>query len=276
MSENIPVKDKSAGESYIKAAPFKKDTRKTAPHKHNSYFEIVFLSQGSGHHLVDHKKYEVRPPVIFFIRREQVHSFDLDNDCPPAGFVVIIKKPFIDKSVDGELKTLFTKASNHTCLYLHHTETILQLFELLAKENEPGAAMNLPVTEGLLKALLAKVLETTPTAGQPGHMVNTGLYSAYLERLSTTRPVKNKVRHYASLLNTTPQNLNAVCRKAAGLPAAEILAECIISEAKRLLLYTGNTVSEVSFDLDFKDASHFIKYFKRYTGITPQSFRSIP
>jgi len=52
-----------------------------------------------------------------------------------------------------------------------------------------------------------------------------------------------------------------------------VLSEFIISEAKRLLLYTDNTIAEISFLLDFNDPSHFVKYFKRKTGQTPLSFR---
>lgn len=276
MSYELPVKDKSDGASHIKVTPFRKEVRKTVPHKHNNYFEIVYLSAGNGYHLIDHRKYEIKAPVIFFIRREQVHGFELDNDSDPAGFVLIVKKPFIDQSVDGELKTLFAKASNHSCLYLNERETIQQLFVLLAKEHEIIPTGNPPVTEGLLKALLAKVLEVAVPANKPDQALKAGLYQAYLELLSTGRPIKKQVAHYAALLNTTPQNLNAVCRKAANQAAAEILAGFIIGEAKRLLIYTSNTISEIAFALDFNDASHFIKYFKRFASLTPQSFRLIP
>jgi hypothetical protein len=43
LEKNIPVKDKISPERHIKAAPFRKDTGKTEPHKHKQYFEIVFL-----------------------------------------------------------------------------------------------------------------------------------------------------------------------------------------------------------------------------------------
>ena len=99
------------------------------------------------------------------------------------------------------------------------------------------------------------------------------LFQSYLALLSGAPIVKNTVHHYAELLNTSPQNLNAACRKAADLAAADVLEEFIISEAKRLLHYTNNTVSQVAFSLDFTDASHFVKYFKRLTGQTPLGFR---
>jgi hypothetical protein len=53
MPDQISVKDKSEGAKHIKIAPFRTEVRKTAPHKHNNYFEIVYLSAGKGHHLID-------------------------------------------------------------------------------------------------------------------------------------------------------------------------------------------------------------------------------
>jgi AraC family transcriptional activator of pobA len=81
------------------------------------------------------------------------------------------------------------------------------------------------------------------------------------------------VAQYASLLNTTPQNLNAACRKSGGQSAGEILDGFIIDEAKRLLLYTDNNVGEIAYQLNFKDPSYFVKFFKKYQRITPDEYR---
>lgn len=128
--------------------------------------------------------------------------------------------------------------------------------------------------EGLLKALFVKVLETVRPASDQSKQ-RKELYRTFTRLLLYERPLRNHVAYYAGLLYTTPQNLNAVCRKAVGRSAAEVLADYMIDEAKRLLAYTDNTVAEVSFALSFKDPSHFVKYFKRHTSHTPNGFRAI-
>jgi AraC family transcriptional activator of pobA len=60
MPNELPVKDKSEGAIYLKIAPFRTRVRKTIPHRHNNYFEVVYLSAGSGFHLIDHQRYEVK------------------------------------------------------------------------------------------------------------------------------------------------------------------------------------------------------------------------
>ena len=268
--KDIEIKDKTQPSETFKISPFKKEIRKTTPHKHNNYFEIIYLSAGSGFHFIDSRKFEVTPPVIFFVRQEQTHHFDLAGE--PEGFVAIIKKKFVQQSLDNELKLLLAKLSSQSCLQVNDNQTIDLVFQLLVKEYTVNSDQSFHIIEGLLKALLAKVVEIAkPVIRIDEH--RSDLYQSFLEILQDGTVVKNSVQFYAEQLNTTPQNLNAACRKAVDRASAEILAEFITSEAKRLLLYTNNTVSQIAGTLDFIDASHFIKYFKRITGQTPQSFR---
>lgn len=271
MPTQLKIKDKSDNSKLIKIAPFRKETKKTQPHKHNSYFEIIYLSKGSGTHTIDYIKYKVQPPIIFFVRKEQMHHWDLQTI--PEGYVLILKKGFIDKSLDSELQTLLTKVSSLSCLHVKEIETLEQIFQLLVKENDTNNEQNFLVLEGLLKALLAKISVVTKPQ-MIKFKVKANLFQSFRELLAQNNTTKNSVVHYAKLLNTTPQNLNAVCRKAIQQSATDVLAEHIISEAKRLLIYTDNTVAEISFALDFNDPSHFVKYFKRYTGKTPKTFRA--
>jgi AraC-like DNA-binding protein len=270
MAEQLQVKDKIEPEKIIKVAPFRKDIRKTTAHKHNNYFEIIYLLKGSGFHYIDSRKFEVTPPVMYFIRKEQVHYWELHTE--PEGFVIIIKKSFIEKSLDSELNLLFTKLSRQNSLHVKEHAAIQKIFELLTEENKADGELTLHFIEGLLKALLSKVLQVAkPVINTTA--IKADLYQSFLALLNEARLVKNSVQYYADQLNTSPQNLNAACRRAVDQSATEILAGFITSEAKRLLLYTNNTVSEIAFSLDFVDASHFVKYFKRVAGQTPQTFR---
>jgi AraC family transcriptional regulator, transcriptional activator of pobA len=275
MGAQLQVKDKSENNHFLKAAAFRKGTRKTEPHKHNHYFELVYLSAGRGYHSIDNRRYEVRPPVLFFIRQDQVHHWDLEEAAEPEGWVLILKKVFFDQSLDGELKDLLEKVSQSSCVYLQEAAVIDQLLALIVQENAREEGGSFLFVEGLLKSLFVKVSEAVrPVADHRKQRKE--LYRAFTELLLHERPLRNNVAYYAALLNTTPQNLNAVSRKAAGRSATEVLADYMIDEAKRLLAYTDNTVAEVSFALSFKDPSHFVKYFKRHTSFTPKGFRAIP
>lgn len=270
---SIPVKDKSLEAPFFRITPFRKELRRNSAHKHNNYFEIIYLSKGAGYHSIDQRKYEVKPPVIFFIRKEQVHSIQLNEHPAPEGYVLIIKKAFFDRSVDAELKKLVARISAVSCLYLPEVATIGRLFELLLTENIAGSDSSFSITEGLLKALLVKVLDVASSSDMYVPF-RSGIYEAFLELLSSGIAERHKVADYAEALNTSPQNLSAICRKSAGVSAAEVIAGFVLSEAKRLLIYTDRTISEIAFQLGFKDPSHFVKYFKRHALTTPLQFRN--
>lgn len=266
MKSTIPTKNKIEAEKGIKIEAFRKGIRKTVPHKHNSYFEIIYLSKGSGYHTIDTQQYSIAPPTLFFVRKEQVHHWEIDSE--PEGYVIIIKKSFIDSCMDDQLRLFIQQLSNHHSLRISNSTTIESLFQLLTEEKTPDNHY----TEGLLKALMAKMFEasephTSTKAQKPT------LFQTFQELLSQHKSVKNNVAYYAQRLKTTPQNLNAVCQKSAQQSANSIIAEHIVSEAKRLLIYSPGTISQIAYTLDFSDPSHFVKYFKRVTGKTPNTFR---
>lgn len=264
MRTLIEVKDKNNTNQLIKVSPFRPEIRKTNPHKHNGYFEIIYLSQGAGTHYIDHKPYPIKPPIVFTITKEQVHHWDMTH--MPAGYVLLLKKEFVDKSLDKELKRLLTTMGKQPAISLQYSSVIEKIFEALNEDN------NFTVNEGLLKALLAKIMESTTSQPQRSTH-NQNIYFQFRELLNEHGVSTIHVAHYAKLLNTTAQNLNASCRKTNNQTATQVISEFIISEAKRLLFYTDQTVSQIAHTLGFVDSSHFTKYFKRYTSLTPVKFR---
>ncbi len=268
MNTELEIKDKTSPTEGLKIAPFRKHIRKTSPHKHNSYFEVIYLTKGSGFHTIDTKEYKIKTPIIFTIRKEQVHFWDIQTE--PDGFVLIIKRSYIEKCLDKHIKRLISELSAQTCLFPKDNVAI-DIFNVLLNEYQEKNQSNQPIIDGLLKALLAKLLESaTPKSSRNSY---NSIFQQFQDLLNKENECSNKVNHYAKLLNTTPQNLNAICRKETGQSSTELISNYIINEAKRLLLYTDFSVSEIAYRLNFKDNSHFSKYFKRHANQTPITFR---
>lgn len=272
MPATLSIKDKVEPGELIKVAPFRKEVRHTDPHKHSQYFEVVYLSCGSGVHWIDDKGYPVKPPVLFFIKAEQVHNWDLGGES--AGHVLIIKHDFLKYSEDEQLQQLLQRLWPVNCVYLHSSsnEDLDMFFELLERQPSSDNDYHKIMIEGLLKALLSKILMLVRSSGNP---INKGahLYTHYLGLLSQQSKIHRKVNYYARQLGTTSQNLNAACRKAVNQTAGELIVGQILAEAKRLLLYTDNTVSQIAYQLEFTDPSYFVKYFRKHLNVTPEAFR---
>ena len=266
----INIKDKSGNIEGIRLAPFKKTSRKTAPHKHKGYFEIIYLKRGSGQHTIDTHTFAIRPPVIFAIRKDQVHFWDITS--PPEGYVLIVKKHFIEQCPDPEIKQLFMRLSALNCLAVPKESGIDVLLDLLIAEEERHTGQN-TVFNGLLKALLGKILRSDAAPSKQPNNHSNRAYQQFIDRVTREGELINQVAWYAKQLNTTPQNLNAICKQAVNQSASQVLAGYIVSEAKRQLRYTDRTISEIAFSLHFKDNSHFSRYFKKHTGMTPGQAR---
>jgi len=81
------------------------------------------------------------------------------------------------------------------------------------------------------------------------------------------------ISDYATCLNISADYLSAIVKERTGKNARDIVAERVLLEAKRLLLYTQFSVAEIADHLQFSEPSHFARFFRRHTGDRPLAFR---
>ncbi|MDE7473729.1 MAG: AraC family transcriptional regulator [Muribaculaceae bacterium] len=82
------------------------------------------------------------------------------------------------------------------------------------------------------------------------------------------------VAFYAGKLCISPKYLSLLVRDVTGHSAAEIIDRFVINEAKNMLRFSGFTIQQVAYKLNFPNQSAFGKYFKHLTGQSPTAFRS--
>ncbi len=80
---------------------------------------------------------------------------------------------------------------------------------------------------------------------------------------------------FAEYLSIHVNHLNKVSQEVLHKPTSVIIHERILLEAKILLKHTTKAVSEIAFDLGFKEKTHFNNFFKKHTQISPTQFRII-
>jgi AraC-like DNA-binding protein len=83
----------------------------------------------------------------------------------------------------------------------------------------------------------------------------------------------HQVADYARQLGYAEKSLTRATQEAAGMNAKAFITSRINLEAKRLLVHTDLTVTQIAESLGFGEATNFIKFFKRETGCTPVEFR---
>ena len=82
------------------------------------------------------------------------------------------------------------------------------------------------------------------------------------------------VQFYADKMGISTRHLNAICQRASGQNAKEIIDHFTIIELEVSLIYTHKSFQELVNEFHFPDQSYLNRYFKRHTGYSLSEFRS--
>lgn len=84
---------------------------------------------------------------------------------------------------------------------------------------------------------------------------------------------QHHVQAYADQLCMTAEMLGKIVRDTVNKTPKQLIDERLITEVKRMLLWTNRTNKEIAYDLGFESDSYFNRYFKKHCHQTPFSFR---
>ena len=82
-----------------------------------------------------------------------------------------------------------------------------------------------------------------------------------------------QLNYYAARLAMTSDRLNKHVKRVAGITAGQLIRQRVLTEAKRQLAFSNQPINEIAYDLAYADPSHFVRSFRKDTGVTPRTFR---
>lgn len=246
----------------------------TTPHKHDFYLTVLF-TKGAGTHEIDFNTYDITPGTVFMMSPGQMHNWKLSKDID--GYVFFHTKNFYNSgftktSVDDYL--FFQSLHNPPIINLDkvHTKKIEVLFKELVNEHEQKAYMKLEKIHALVNLIYVELSrQYFPTIQIRNETYLTKI--RILENLiSQFFKTKKYPREYASLMNLSEKHLNRMSKECLNKTTTELIAERIVLEAKRLLIHSKQTISEIANELGYEDNSYFSRFFKKHTEQTPAQF----
>ena len=83
----------------------------------------------------------------------------------------------------------------------------------------------------------------------------------------------HKPADYAEMLAMSPNNFTKRCTKYFKKSPSAMIQERLILEAKRQLHLTRRSIKEIAYSLQFSDEFYFSRFFKKFTRVSPQTFR---
>ena len=108
-------------------------------------------------------------------------------------------------------------------------------------------------------------------------LISTYFYSKIIYDFKKSIEFNLKKSHspafYSIDIGVAESKLSAITKEIYGLSPKKIINEGIILKAKKLLAENELIIKEISEELGFTDAPHFVKFFKKETGMTPGQFK---
>ena len=247
-------------------------------HRH-SFYHLVFFTEGTGNQQIDFKKFDVKPGLIYFMIPGQVHSWDFETE--PEGYIINFNSDYLSSLLlkpdylDGF--SFFSGRPDQQVLVLSETvqQVAINIFEDILKDAQNETPINDDLVRTLLLRLFIEIARGENSPVDNGNSYNHTLLKNFKTLIETNFAELRLPKQYANLLYITPNHLNALCKDVLGTSAGALIRERVILEAKRLLINLDLLVSEIAGKLNFEDQSYFIKFFKKYEGITPEKFRKL-
>lgn len=254
-----------------------RDFKVSYPHRHD-FYEILFLTEGSGTHTIDLDEHIIKPNTIFFLSPGQIHDLVLSQDI--KGFIFLFTAEFYlinkqDQNKLLELPFFYHISGNSLPLYLKKEEAanFIDLFEQAIEENKNNQDDSSEIIRSLLDILLVKCKRCYPIDVDEKSKKSNLLVKRFKQLIEEKYQENLSVKEYAELLSVTANHLSETVKNLTGRTPTDLINDKMILEIKRLLIHTELTVSEIAFQLHFVDQSYFSRYFKKQTGISPGDFR---
>ncbi len=249
------------------------------PHRHD-FYEVLFLTNGSGVHVIDANSYEVHPPSVFFLSPGQAHKLELSHDI--EGYIFIFTAefyllPFSNPNRLLDFPFFFSVSQSNPPLKIKEKrdeDFLKNLFVngIAALQNDKESAP--PLLHAMLNSLLVfcdHLYENPEEKSGKGR--GYVLVKRFLQMVEEHYRENLSVNDYAAMLAITPNHLTQTVKQLTGKTSASIIHSKQIIEIKRLLVHTHLGISEIAEQLGFVDQSYFTRFFKKETGATPLQFR---
>jgi AraC family transcriptional regulator, transcriptional activator of pobA len=249
-------------------------------HRHRNLFQVLLIEKGGGELSFEAATMPFSAPAAILVPATTAHGFRFQ----PAltdGWVVSFTEDVADALGDqsGEAMARLKMVAADPLLPLADAAEVKRLSALCAELNEEASLAREGfrlAMRGLLALIVIEVVRLAVSRSRSG-AVTLSRKDARVEQLRLLLDEhfrkERLIRFYAQRLAMTPDRLNDHVKRATGVTAGHMIRQRVLTEAKRQLVFTTQAIHEIAYDLSFSDPSHFTRFFRKQTGMTPQAFR---
>jgi AraC-like DNA-binding protein len=251
------------------------------PFRSDSYW-VILVTHGSLTLQLNEEEYVVRENDLMIIPPYAIRYSGGAEDCSNIACVAFTPFFLLDTGLSQRHIDSFEYLSTSPCTHLHLTQhdasqlmTVIKLLQEknVAGDDNPFAAEVVRNFFNVFQFELAGIFYRYTNQKKAVHDRKEELLWRFLALLPEHVKTERGLQFYANRLYVTPKYLTQTVKKLSGKTAGKYIDDQVIVEAKNLLRDHTLSIAQVADRLDFSDQFFFSKFFKRYTGITPSSYR---
>ncbi len=207
----------------------------------------------------------------------QIHEVHPDSQISFAGFSSsFLKTVNFWKSMTSLLMPIFKKP------VISFNPSIAKIyadaFSLLTHASQVrDDLLSPPIVKGVMNLFVASIAEALKSnlveCDNTPSTRDQNILSEFLQLAFENYREEHKISFYAHEINLTLSHFCNVINRATGMTPQEVIMHLIIMDAKTQLKGTEATVTKIADTLGFATATTFNRYFRTYTGMTPQEYR---
>ena len=253
-----------------------------APHAHE-FTELVLVTSGSGRHTSGRESWQLAAGDVFAISGPRTHVYENLSNLRLVNILYqpdALPMPLLDlPSVPGyhALFTLRPQACRRTGMGRLHLggrdlARIIRMVDRLETEltaREPGFAFLAMATFMELVGDLSRMYGRQPSTDEDAPF----RIASALSHLEQNIAEDVNLQELARIAHMSRRNFLRVFHAATGLSPLVWLIERRIHRACTLLLQTRRQITEIAFDVGFRDSNYFTRQFRKITGSTPSNYR---
>ncbi len=252
-------------------------------HAHD-FYSVILFTKGNGSIKISNDSYTVQPQTICLVAPNQLHSFEGLEDV--EGIIFFFCQDFyVEEFSFIRLLNVFSYTSQldhnngNSCITLSDTEfrSVISTINSIQQEYESYTPSNnsAVIIRSHLNIMLLK-LSAMYEAKSGKSKNNDSILIHSLSHMVDSYFIKEQqLGFYTSAFNISESQLNEICNKHFNCGLKKILQNRLMQEARKLLLSSELSISEIAYKLNFEDNSYFNKVFKNKIGLTPKRFRDI-
>ena len=250
-------------------------------HRHRNLFQILLIERGGGEMTFEATTVPFAAPAAILVPPTIAHGFHFEpqaTDGWVVSFTEDVAEALGERSGEAlaRLKALAatpvvpfagegeTRRLSALCAELHEER-------FLARE---GFRLAMRGYLALIAIEVARLAASRARSGMVTLQPTDATVHALRDLVENHFRKERLLAFYASKLAMTPDRLNDHVKRATGVTAGHLIRQRVLTEAKRQLVFTSQPIHDIAYDLAFSDPSHFARFFRKQTGMTPQDFRA--